>query len=300
MNIAITGGFGFIGKNILPYLVKAGHKVSVFARREEDAIPGVSFIRADLMIPGEWQNRIAENDIVINLAGVNIFQRWNDRVKKSILDSRVISTANIINSFGKVKRGSKTIINASAVGFYGTGGDEVITESSGAGTDFLAEICSAWENEAMKGEVKNMRVVLLRFGSVFGRDGGGFPLLKKNFKIMLGARLGSGKQWFPWIHIDDVAGIIMKAVTDRKMSGPYNCVSPGIVTNNEFTDSMAEAVRRPVLIPFVPEFVLKLILGEFGSFLTKGQRAVPERLFKEKYGFIFPDLKNALDDLLAQ
>ena len=298
MKIAVTGGLGFIGKHIISDLLKSGHKITVFARREEELIPEISFVRADLTVPGEWQDSLRENDVVINLAGVNIFQRWNDRIKKSIFDSRIITTANIVNSFKKEKSKSKTLINASAVGFYGSSGDDIMTESSAAGSDFLAEVCSSWEKEALKGESKNFRVVLLRFGSVFGREGGAFPVLKKNYRLMLGGKLGSGKQWFPWIHIDDVTGIILKAVSDRKMFGPYNCVSPGIVTNGEFTKSMAMAVRRPVLIPFVPGFALRIILGEFGSFLTKGQRAVPEKLLKEKYQFRFPDLKSALDDLV--
>jgi uncharacterized protein (TIGR01777 family) len=298
MKIAVTGGLGFIGKHISSDLLKAGNKVTVYARREEGLIPGLSFVRADLMIPGEWQNSLAENDVVINLAGVNIFQRWNEKIKKAILESRVITTANIVNSFKKGKTKGKTLINASAVGYYGTGSDGVMSELSPAGTDFLAEVCSLWEKEAVKGENKNMRVVRLRFGSVFGKEGGAFPLLKKNFRLMLAGRLGSGEQWFPWIHIDDVSGIILKAISDRKMSGPYNCTSPGLVTNGEFTKIMAKAVNRPVLVPFVPEIALKIILGEFGSFLTKGQKAVPEKLLKEKYQFRFPDLKGALDDLV--
>jgi uncharacterized protein len=300
MKIAVTGGFGFIGKHIIPVLQKSGHNVTVFARRKEELIPGMTFVHADLMVPGEWQIILAEYDVVINLVGVNLFQRWNKDIKKSIFDSRIISTANIINSFKKSKSKTKVLINASAVGYYGSSGDEIITESSDPGTDFLSEVCSSWEKEALKGESKNIRVVLLRFGSVFGQNGGAYPLLKKNYRLMLGGRLGNGKQWFPWIHIDDVAGIVLKAVTDKKMTGPYNCSAPGIVTNSDFTKVMARSVRRPVLIPFIPGFVLRIVLGEFGSFFTLGQRVIPERLLKEKYEFKFPDLKNALEDLLKK
>ena len=300
MKIAVAGGFGFLGKHIIVALKQAGHEVTIFARREENKYDGVSFVKADLMFPGEWQNRLAEHDIVINLVGVNLFQRWNREIKKLIYDSRIISTANILDSFCSGKGAGKTLINASAVGFYGLSDDEVITESHGAGKDFLAQVCSDWEKEALKGESKNMRVVLLRFGSVFGSDGGAFPLLKQNYKLMLGGRLGNGKQWFPWIHIDDVAGIVLKSVTDKKMSGAYNCTAPGIETNGEFTKTMAKAVNRPVLIPFVPGFVLRIVLGEFGSFLTKGQRAVPERLLNEKFRFQFPELQGAIADLLKK
>jgi uncharacterized protein (TIGR01777 family) len=298
MKAAVTGGLGFLGKHIIAALLEAGHEVTLFARREEELRRGVSFVYADLMKTGEWQKVLAEHDVVINLVGVNLFQRWNKKIKKSIYDSRIISTANIISSFSKGKTEGKLLINASAVGYYGLKGDEVTTESAGAGEDFLADVCSDWEKEALKGESRNMRIVLIRLGSVFGADGGAFPLLAKNYKLLLGGKLGSGKQWFPWIHVDDVAGIVLKAVADKKMSGPYNCTAPGIVTNGEFTKIMAKAVKRPVLIPFVPGFVLRIVLGEFGSFLTGGQRAVPEKLQKEGYRFMFPELKGALEDLL--
>lgn len=298
MKAAVTGGLGFLGKHIIAALLEAGHEVTLFARREEELRRGVSFVYADLMKTGEWQKALAEHDIVVNLVGVNLFQRWNKNIKKSIYDSRIISTANIINSFREGKTEGKLLINASAVGYYGLKGNEIITESAGAGEDFLATVCSDWEKEALKGEDRNLRIVLIRLGSVFGADGGAFPLLAKNYKLLLGGKLGSGKQWFPWIHVDDVAGIVLKAIADKKMSGPYNCTAPGIVTNGEFTKIMAKAVKRPVLIPFVPGFVLRIVLGEFGSFLTGGQRAVPDKLKKEGYRFMFPELKGALEDLL--
>jgi len=298
MKVAVTGGLGFLGKHIVSALCDAGHDVTLFARREEPLRHGVSFVYADLMKTGEWQERLAGHDVVINLVGVNLFQRWNKKVKKLIYDSRIISTANIVNSFRTVKSKGKTLINASAVGFYGIKGDEIVTESAGPGSDFLAKICSDWEKEALKGGNVNLRIVLLRFGSVFGPDGGAFPILARNFKLMIGGKLGNGRQWFPWIHVDDITGIVLKAVADVKMSGAYNCTAPGIVTNGDFTKIMAKAVKRPVLIPFVPGFVLRAVLGEFGLFLTDGQRAVPEKLLKEGYRFKFPGLKEALEDLL--
>jgi len=300
MKIAVAGGLGFIGKHIITALLESEHEVTLYARRNENLMPGVSFVYADLMVPGEWQKSLSGNDVVINLVGVNLFQRWNKDVKKMIYDSRIVSTANIIDSFKTPKSKGKTLINASAVGFYGLRGDEIVTELADAGPDFLAKVCSNWEIEASKGEKKKLRVVLLRFGSVFGADDGAFPVLAKNFKLMLGAKLGNGRQWFPWIHVDDVSGIILKAVSDKKMNGPYNCTSPGIVTNGDFTLTMARAVKRPVLIPFVPGFVLRILFGEFGSFLTGGQRAVPEKLLKEGYKFRFPELSGALEDLLRQ
>ncbi len=300
MKIAVSGGLGFIGKHITEGLIRDGHKVTLFARREEGKVPGSHYVYADLMEQGEWQSRIAENDAVINLVGVNLFQRWDSKIRQMIYDSRIISTANIVDSFAKNRSKERVLINASAVGYYGSTGESIITESSPPGRDYLAKICSDWENEALKGEAYKLRVVLLRFGSVFGSDGGAFPLLAKSFKFMLAGKLGNGRQWFPWIHVDDAVGIVARAASDKKMKGAYNCTAPGIVTNGEFTLAMASAVKRPVMIPFVPEFALRGVFGEFGSFLTKGQRATPDRLLAEKFRFRFPDLDAALQDLLRR
>lgn len=150
----------------------------------------------------------------------------------------------------------------------------------------------------MRAADHKVRSVILRFGSVFGPDGGAFPLLKKNFRMMLGAKLGNGKQWFPWIHVDDAAGAVLHALNEKKMSGAYNCTAPGIATNSMFTKKMALAVNRYVVIPFVPGFILRIVLGEFGYFLTKGQRAVPDKIIGAGYRFRFPELDEALRNLV--
>ena len=300
MKIAVAGGLGFTGSYIVPRLIKAGHDVTVFdSRKESDfAYEGACYVRADLMKEGSWQKFIADNEVIINLAGVNIFQRWSDKKKKLLYNSRIKTTMNIVDTLPQSGGEVKLLINASATGFYGFHKDEIIDETTPAGKDFLAGICDDWEKEALKASSKGIRVVILRFGTVFGRDGGAFPELKKNFRMFMGARLGSGKQWFPWIHIEDLAQILVRAFEDESMEGTYNCVAPGIVTNKDFTRIMGEVTGRPVIIPFVPGIALRVILGEFGSVIVKGQRAVPAKLAKEGYNFRFPELKAALEDLM--
>lgn len=300
MKIAVAGGLGFTGTYIVPRLISAGHDVTVFDSRSESDFKyeGACYVRADLMKEGSWQKFISENEVIINLAGVNIFQRWSDKKKKLLYDSRIKTTRNIVDTLPEKGGEVKLLVNASATGYYGFHKDEIIGEDSPPGSDFLAGICRDWEAEAFKAENKGVRVVVLRFGSVFGRDGGAFPELKKNFNMFLGAKLGSGKQWFPWIHIEDVWKIVERAVETESMKGPYNCVAPGIVTNAVFTKVMAGVAGRPVLLPFVPGIALRIILGEFGSVILKGQRAVPGGLEREGYSFSFPDLEGALKDLM--
>ena len=300
MKIAVAGGLGFTGTYIVPKLISAGHDVTVFDSRSESdfKFEGACYVRADLMKEGSWQKFISGNDVIINLAGVNIFQRWSDKKKKLLYDSRIKTTQNIVNTLPDKGGEVKLLVNASATGYYGFHKDEIITENTMAGSDFLAGICRDWEMEALKAENKGVRVVVLRFGSVFGRGGGAFPELKKNFNMFLGAKLGSGKQWFPWIHIEDIWKITERVIQTESMKGPYNCVAPGIVTNASFTKIMAGVAGRPVLLPFVPGIALRLILGEFGSVILKGQRAIPEKLGKEGYTFAFPDLDGALKDLM--
>ena len=300
MKVAVTGGLGFIGERATEELFASGIDVTAFARHRD---PGLfrkkfNYVRCDLTVKGDWQNSIGEHDVVINLAGAGIFTRWNSAKKENIYNSRIISTANIVEAMLRKNSKVRVLINSSAAGYYGMSGDEDITETHGAGKDFLAMVCRHWEDEALKAEAGGIRVVLLRFGTVLGNGGGAFPLMKRVFRMMLGARLGMGRQWFPWIHIDDAAGIIMKAVNDRRMSGPYNCTSPGIVRNIEFTRAIAESCRRPVVFPFIPVFMLRLVLGEFGAFLAGGQNAVPAKLVKERYPFVFSGIESALNDLM--
>lgn len=302
MKVAITGGLGFIGEKLTGILLDNGFDVTVFARSGDPALFKKKFryIKCDLTVQGDWQDAIAEHEAVINLAGAPIFTRWNREKKENIYNSRIISTANIVDGMGRKKSKSKLLINASAVGYYGMHGDEVTNEKHSSGEDFLSIVCRQWEDEALKAEASGARVVLMRFGNVLGSGGGAFLLLKKVFTRMLGAKLGNGRQWFPWIHVDDVCGIILKAVKDKKMTGPYNCTAPGIVRNSEFTKAMAVSCRRPVIIPFVPVFALRIILGEFGAFVAGGQKAVPEKLLKEKYSFQYPELSRALSDLMKK
>ncbi len=302
MKVAVTGGLGFIGEQITGGLLNNGFDVTVFARNDDPGLFKKKFryVKCDLTVQGDWQKVIGEHDAVINLAGRGIFTRWNRAVKEDIYNSRTISTANIVEAMGMSKSKSKLLINASAVGYYGMSGDQVINEKYPSGVDFLAMVCRQWEHEALKAAEGGARVVLLRFGTVLGSNGGAFPLMKKVFSLMMGAKLGNGNQWFPWIHFDDVCSVIMRALKDKKMSGPYNCTAPGIVRNIDFTRELARSCGRPVIVPFVPVFALRIMLGEFGVYLAGGQKAVPERLASEKFSFSFPDLNSALADLMKR
>ncbi|HOP28073.1 MAG TPA: TIGR01777 family oxidoreductase [Spirochaetota bacterium] len=300
MKVLIAGGYGFLGQKLLKDLSDSGYSVTVGGRRNADPVKsdGAGHLTADFTIPGDWQKEVAKFDVIINLVGVNIFQRWNPEVKKNIYDSRILSTRNIVDALKGSPGKKKIFINASAVGIYGDRGDDELDEASPAGDDFLSEVCRDWEQEALKASEAGMRVAILRFGSVLGRDGGAFPELKKTFRRFMGGKLGNGKQWFPWIHVDDVTGIIIRIIKNSKMSGIYNAVSPGVLTNKYFTDIMAAEVNRPVLIPFIPGGALKIVFGEFGGFLVKGQRTVPAKLIKEGYKFKYSDVGKAVKSLL--
>ncbi len=300
MKVLIAGGYGFLGQKLVKDLADAGYSVTAGGRRNSDSVKSdnTGHLAADFTIPGDWQKKVGDFDVIINLVGVNIFQRWTPEIKKSIYDSRILSTRNIVEALRGSAGKKKIFINASAVGIYGDRGDEELDENSPAGDDFLSEVCLHWEQEVLKASEAGMRVAILRFGSVFGRDGGAFPELKKTFSRFMGGKLGNGKQWFPWIHADDVTGIIIRIIKNSKMSGIYNAVSPGVLTNKYFTDIMADEVHRPVLIPFIPGFALKIVFGEFGGFLVKGQRAMPVKLLNEGYKFKYTDVGKAVKSLL--
>lgn len=302
MKVFITGGLGFVGRKLSESLIKSGHSVTVVERnpRAKAPMPGVTVIAADATRPGPWQDALAEHDTIINLAGVSIFTRWSRQKKEDIINSRVFITRNIVDALKKRKGKSTDLISTSAVGFYGFHGDEKLTESDIPGEDFLATVCREWEAEALMAEAHGARVVITRFGVVLGTEGGALGILSRLFRLRLGNRLGSGKQWFSWVHQDDLVSIFLFLLKKKSIRGPVNCTAPNPVTNRELTRALNRALGTFPLAPPAPGFLLSIVLGEFGDFLLKGQRAVPHRLLDSGFVFKYPHIDLALSDILGR
>jgi hypothetical protein len=302
MKIFITGGTGFVGSYFTRRFIQLGHHVTVLTRavgKHKDTPREVRWVEGDPKNPGRWQESVAGHDVVINLAGKSIFTPWTKKARKSILESRVLTTRNLVDSLS-TPAAPKVLLSASAVGYYGSREDDlVLDENTPAGDDFLAEVGTAWENEALRAERFGARVVLCRFGIVMGRNGGALEKMAPAFRYMLGAPLGNGQQWFPWIHEEDLFGAMLFAAEKEALAGAANFTSPNPVRNEELTRTLAEVVHRPLFMPRVPSFVLRTILGEFGDVLLKGQRAVPAKIQSLGFRFKFPTLRGALEDLVG-
>jgi uncharacterized protein (TIGR01777 family) len=238
-------------------------------------------------------------DAVVNLAGEPIdARRWSDQQKVRIRDSRVITTRNLVEGLGSVGQKPAVFVSGSAVGFYGDRGDELLDEASAAGKGFMSELCQEWEREAGRASELGIRVVKIRTGVVLSMEGGALKKMSAPFKLGLGGTLGSGKQWFPWIHIDDIVGIFRHAILTGSLAGPVNGVAPQPVTNSEFTRELARALRRPAFLP-VPEIGLKVLMGEMAEVLVGSQRVLPKAALASGYEFHYPRLGQALADLLG-
>jgi uncharacterized protein len=301
MRIFVTGGTGFIGKYLGRRFSESGHEIIILTRsadRVGQSLPWASIVEGDPKKPGPWQEEAAASDAVVNLAGTSIFTLWTDSARKSILDSRILTTRNLVDALGSSGKG-KILFNASAVGYYGSRLDDaVLDEGSPPGNEFMSEICVKWEEEAQKAAHSGVRVALCRFGVVLGREGGALAKMTPVFRFFLGSAIGSGRQWFPWIHQEDLFGIFSFVLENHAISGPINCVAPNPVRNGEFAKILARTLGRPVILPAVPAFVLRTVLGEFGNVVLKGQRVVPKRLLNGGFSFRFPTLNQALEDLL--
>jgi uncharacterized protein (TIGR01777 family) len=236
-------------------------------------------------------------DAVVHLAGETVAQRWNDAVKRRIRDSRVLGTRRLVDAIARVQHRPKVLVCASAIGFYGDRGDEVLTETSPPGSGFLVDVCREWEAEADRAAQLGLRVVKLRIGFVLGKDGGALAQMVPAFRALVGGRLGSGRQWMPWIHVNDVADMFVHAV-GNDISGVWNATAPNPVTNLEFTRAMAAVLHRPAIFP-VPEFALTLAFGELGRHMLDSARVVPQAAEKSGYSFRYPELRPALRDLLV-
>lgn len=300
--IIITGATGLIGRKLSRELVNRGDEVIVFSRdidKAKDIVPGASdYVKWDYKRPELWSDKINGSDAVIHLAGINIFsERWAALFKKKILVSREISTRNLVNAIEACSIKPKTFICASGVGYYGNGGETILTEDSPVGEDFLADVCKVWEEEAAKVETSGVRRVSVRTGIVLSKEDGALKQMLLPFKLFVGGALGNGKQWFPWLHIDDIVGIYLHAIDDEKLSGALNAASPNIVKMKEFANQLGNVMVRPSLFS-VPRFALRLAIGDAADVVLSGQRVDVNKLLNSGYKFKYANLKEALTNLL--
>jgi uncharacterized protein (TIGR01777 family) len=300
MKILIVGGSGFVGDFLSRYLVERGHHVTATGTRPRHSLESSErfvYLSADTTVSGPWQDRISEVDAIINLAGQNIFCYWTKASKRRIRDSRVLTTQNIVLAMGK-KQG-QILLSTSAVGYYGDRGDEVLDESSSPGDDFLAGVSVDWEKAAVQAQAKGARVVLLRFSVILGQDGGALAKMLPAFKFFAGGPMGSGMQWFSWMHIQDLAAAVEIILLDEDMQGPFNCCSPHPQRNHVFAKALGNALSRPAFMK-TPGFAVKMIMGEMGNVILGSQRCVPQKLQQHGFEFQYPVLNNALENLLNE
>jgi uncharacterized protein len=300
--ILITGASGSIGRRLIQNLVSRNDEVIVFTQNAQQAqlkLSGVKdIIKWDYNKPAEWKEHLNGVDAVVHLAGANLgAKRWNEEYKKFAYDSRIISTRNLVEAIKSVERKPKVFICASAVGIYSNRYNEILDETSEPGNDFLANLCKDWEKGAEKVEQFDVRRVSIRTGLVLDNYDGLIKKLLPTFKLFLGGYLESGRQWFPWIHIDDIIGIYLHAIDNQNLSGAVNAASPGIVTNKEFSKTLGKILNRPALFP-IPKLALRFISGELGNYITHSQRISVHKILKSGYKFKFENLEAALRELM--
>lgn len=297
MNIAITGASGFIGKRLIETLTGEGHTIRALSRNPKPPNSAVRWWAWDVLNGEPPAEALEGAGAVIHLAGEPVAQKWTPEVKQKIRDTRVQGTRHLVQALSTLSMRPSALVCASAIGIYGSREDEVLTESSAVGSDFLAEVCREWEQQADLAESLGIRVVKIRIGVVLGSGGGALEKMLPPFKAFTGGRLGSGKQWISWIHLDDLVGLIRHGV-DRPLKGVLNGTAPNPVTNAEFTRQLGAALGRPAILP-VPAFALKMLFGEMSGILLGSQRVLPKAAQASGYSFIFPALAPALKNCLT-
>jgi uncharacterized protein (TIGR01777 family) len=298
MNIFITGGTGFVGTHLSNFFLNKGYSVTALGTavgQKRIQHHNFHYISADATQKGAWQEELKKSDAIINLAGKTIFKRWSARYKKLIYDSRILTTRNVVEAIPQDK--PVVLCSASAVGYYGSRGDDFLKEDEPPGDGFLADVGRDWENEALRATEKGIRIVTLRFGIVLGKNGGAMAKMIPAFRTFLGGPLGNGKQWFPWIHIDDLRSAILFIIENQHLEGPFNFCAPHPVRNRELATTMGRLLKRPSAMP-APAFMLRLFLGEVGSTMVESQRAIPDNLSKQGFKFKYPDLESAIRQIV--
>jgi uncharacterized protein (TIGR01777 family) len=302
MNVFIAGGTGFIGTGLTELLIQNGHSVTVLSRRPADSFrtrKGVTFIYGDGRKEGTWQNTVERQDAIFNLVGISIFRRWTAGNKQRIIDSRVLTTRNIVKTLQNRIQQDISLFNISGVGYYGHHGDEFLNENATPGNDFLAQLAVQWEKEALKAAQAGARVVVCRLGHVLGKEGGIVPRLAAISKLGLGGKWGNGQQWISWIHKTDLLDAMLFLLNRTNIEGAVNVCSPNPVRNTAMMETFADILSTGTIVKKIPAFLLRLLLGEFASAFLNGQRVTPQKLTDTKFQFSFPYIKESLKDLLT-
>ena len=305
MRILVSGSTGFVGTSLVQALKRDGHTVARLMRPESSRLEAeglqAQIVRWD-PVSGQFDAPAAEGaDALVHLAGASIAGgRWNAARKTLLRTSRVDATGHLIGALSRLQRPPRVIVAASAIGYYGDRGDETLTESSPPGSDFLAAVCGEWEAEAARGAEFGARVVMLRFGIILAAHGGALARMLLPFKLGVGGRLGSGRQWMSWLTLDEAVGIVKFALASSGLSGPVNTITPHPVQNKDFTRILARALHRPALFP-APAFALRVALGEMAdALLLVSQRVVPTKLQQAGFRFAHPELATALEEALRK
>lgn len=304
MRVIVAGGSGFIGSELIRKLLVSKHQVVLLSRKPVGVRSvyneSLQIVQWDGKTVGSWAKFIDGADAIINLSGENVAaKRWSESQKARLIDSRINPTRAILQSISQATKKPRVLINASAVGYYGNFGDGDVTESHIKGEGFLSDLCEQWEREALHAEKYGLRIVLLRIGIVLSPSGGALKKMLMPFKYFVGGPLGSGKQWFPWIHLEDVIRITQFALENNGIKGALNIASPHPVTMSEFSYSLGKVLKRPSLFP-VPSFVLKLLLGEMSAIVLGGRKVIPKKLIDAGFVFKFIDINDTLFNLMKR
>ncbi|WP_046174806.1 TIGR01777 family oxidoreductase [Domibacillus indicus] len=301
MKAAITGGTGFIGKELAAELIRHGYDVIILTRntenkKEEEHLHYVKWLSSG----AQPEKELSGTDLFFNLAGESINSgRWTTERKKRILDSRITATREIVRIMNALEQKPKVFVNASAIGIYPVSEMEVFTESTRtAGTGFLSRVVNIWEQEAIEADKAGIRTVLARFGVILGTEDGALPRMAVPYKLGAGGKLGTGRQWMSWIHVKDTARALRFAAENETIEGPLNVTAPNPVRMNDLGKTLAKVLGRPHWL-FVPEPALKLALGEMSTVVLDGQKVLPDRLMKAGFQFEFPLIRGALADLYS-
>jgi uncharacterized protein (TIGR01777 family) len=297
MQLVITGATGFIGSALCSRLLEQGHALTLFTRGapRDSGGPNKRWLHWTPGALREWKSALDGADGAVHLAGEPIAEKkWSAAQRQRIEQSRIDSTRSLVQAIAAAEHKPKFLISASAVGYYGPRNDEIITEEAVPGSDFLSALCRAWEAEAKEAEAFGVRVVRLRTGIVLGRGGGALAKMAEPFKYFVGGKLGSGRQWMSWIHLEDEVRLIIELMHNSQASGPVNATAPNPVTNKEFCETLGQVMHRPCWAT-VPAFALRLALGEMADMLLTGQRVIPAVAQKLGFEFRYPNLRDALE-----